>query len=145
MLGGHPSAEQGYRSTTIPLEGAAVLGGWMEIQVERIARQIHMHRVLRFNQHRTGTLRTETLNLYLLPGDWNFQVLGFLEDAFPNGIFRLGAVGAHPRFRLNSIFELIIGKERRYQHGAAVDHGRDDDETNNQLYINPYPPRLLPD
>jgi len=33
----HSSTEQGYRSTTISLEGAAVLGGWMEIQVERIS------------------------------------------------------------------------------------------------------------
>jgi hypothetical protein len=86
----------------------------MEIQVQRIPRQIHMHRVLRFDQNRTGALRTKTLNLYLLLADGNFQILGLFEDAFTNSIFRLGAV-SFIRASVSIASRIGSWKERRYR------------------------------
>src|SRR6185437_5547600 len=96
------------------------LGRRVELQVEGIARQIQVNRVIRRNRQRPAAGPADALHRDLLLFHRYFEVLRLSEDAVANLVFILVAVGLQYRLRLDSVLELVIGEERRHDLDSDV-------------------------
>ena len=82
------------------------------MQIERISRQIHMHRVRGVNAERTGADGAAALNLDLLSGNRHVQVLRLLEQRIADRFLTLRAVGAQLGLGPDGIFKLVVRQVR---------------------------------
>ena len=104
------------------LEDAPVRARGVEVQIQRISRKAQMYCVGSFDGDRAIVSRSDARDLDLLSCDRNIQLLGLLVNRVTDGVIALGAVGAHLRFSLDGVLELVVGEERRRQFGDQIHH-----------------------
>src|SRR5438876_2808718 len=106
------------------LENALIAAGRGKVQVQRIARQVHVHAVISLDAYCAASLSAAcALHLDLFPGQRNLEILRLRENRVANRILSLGAVCAVEGFLFNRVFELVIGEIRWNHFGATVYDG----------------------
>ena len=86
----------------------------MEVQVQRIPRQVDVHTVVGFDGNRPGSGLSDTLHFDVLARNRDLQVLRAAEHGIANYLVALDAVGPQAGLVVNGVLELLAGKTDRY-------------------------------
>ncbi len=76
------------------LKYAPVAAGWIEIEIQRVSRQVQVHNVGSFDAKGSGISGSDPRDLDLLFDDRDIQLLGLFENGIAHRVIALGAVGA---------------------------------------------------
>src|SRR6266404_3091054 len=120
MIPGSIEVNVDYPAYPGTLEHTLVLGGCVEMQIQRIARQVDMYHIRGMNRDDSVELRSLMRYLNALFLDRNVQVLCLVENGRADIVLALRGVGVAYGFVLDCVLKLIVLEVRRGHFGGHI-------------------------